>query len=859
MTSSTDTLEKEIVTNLLLVDDRPQNLLALEAILEPLGQNLVRAYSGEEALKHLLRSDFAVILLDVQMPGLDGFETARLIKERERSRHIPIIFLTAISKEEQFVFKGYTVGAVDYMSKPFDPDILRSKVSVFVDLYRKNEQIRRQSELLRQSEQRERQREVAELKRVGEQRYKQLAESMPQIVWTSAADGTPLYFNQRWFDFTGLGPAESLERGWERVVHADDYPSYVEHWQRAVRDETDLEGMYRFRRAADGAYRWHLVRAVAVRDENGAIASWIGTCTDIDDRKRGEESLTLLVEASTLLTSSLDYRHALANVAHLTVPALADWCVFEVTEDDGSVRRLAAVHQDERKSEVLRNIALHLPCDTSGDIGPDRLARTGEAVHLARVLDEDLAELAGGEEQIGALRGLGIRSYMCVPLVARGRALGSMTFVTAESGRVFVEADLSLAQDIARRAALAVDNAQLYEIAQRERERLAEANRAKDEFLAIVSHELRTPLNSMLGWTQLLRTGKLDEALFDRAMETIERNAKSQAQLINDLLDVSRIITGKLQLKIRPVRPEAVVRNVLDSVRPALKAKSIELTTDLDESLGVISGDADRLQQIVWNLVSNAIKFTPTGGHIAVSMHSDEEDGVTIVVSDTGTGIESDFLPFVFDRFRQADASSTRTYGGLGLGLSIVRHLVELHGGHVSAASEGANAGSTFTVTLPIVRPAVVDEPGDAVHHDTHNASKPDRALDGLRILIVEDEQDGKDVLKLTLERLGAVTFAVSSAAEAIEFIDGELPDLLLSDIGLPGESGYDLIRKVREREPSRGGQIPAVAITAYAAEQDRMRALAAGFQRHIPKPVDPKDLVAAIRELFHTEPQSDR
>jgi PAS domain S-box-containing protein len=837
-----------IKSDILLVDDRPQNLLALEAILEPLGQRLVRANSGEEALKCLLRSDFAVILLDVQMPGIDGFETARLIKERERSRHIPIIFLTAISKDEQFVFKGYTVGAVDYISKPFDPDILRSKVAVFVDLFKKTEQLRRQAEMLQLSERREREREVDELKRAGERRYKQLAESMPQIVWTAATDGTYTYFNQRWFDFSGLSLAESTRLGLAHLLHADDYVAYTENWARAVREGEDFEGMYRFKRAGDGAYRWHLVRAIAVRDENDKIASWIGTSTDIDDRKRGEEALSLLAEASTALTSSLDYRRALADVGRLTVPAIADWCLFEVLEDDGSVRRVAAVHQDAEKAELLRDMAARFPYDPEADTHSERVFRTGRAVRIDVVGDEDLAGLAASAGQLDALRGLGIGSYMCVPLLARGRSLGTMTFVTTEEGRSFSEADLTLAEDLARRAALAVDNAQLYEVAQRERERLAEANRAKDEFLAIVSHELRTPLNSMLGWTQLLRTGKLDDALFERAMETIERKAKSQAQLINDLLDVSRIITGKLRLKVGTVDPAAIVHSALDSVRPAIKAKGIELTTDLDETVVAVSGDPDRLQQVVWNLLSNAIKFTPAGGRIDVSMRRDGDD-VVIAVADSGLGIRRDFLPYVFDRFRQADASSTRSFGGLGIGLSIVRNLVELHGGDVRAESEGEGKGATFVVRLPVGVAREVDE----VEVRDAGAIEPSgsgRELAGLSILLVEDEEDGKEVLKLTLDRFGAVTRAVSSAAEALAAFEAHPPDVLLSDIGLPGASGYELIRQVRERGAVRGGDIPAVAVTAFASEKDRARALAAGFDRHVAKPVDPADLISIIRGL---------
>lgn len=837
--------ESAIRTSILAVDDRPQNLVALEAILEPLGQDVVKAHSGEEALKHLLKSDFAVILLDVQMPGLDGFETARLIKEREKSRHIPIIFLTAISKDENFVFKGYTVGAVDYISKPFDPDILRSKVSVFVDLYRKNEQIRQQAEALRLSQEREREREVAELKRAGERRYKQLAESMPQMVSTAQLDGTHVYFNQRWFDYTGLTPDESLARGWAASIHSDDLAACDEQWRRAVETGQNFETMCRFRRI-DSAYRWHLLRGIPLRDERGAIASWIVTYTDIDDRKRAEEALRLLAEASTLLSASLDYHATLQSVAQLAVPAFADLVTVSVVEESGEVRPYAVVHHDARRVAELELFAEQFPFGHESTDFLSRVLRTGESVVLPDSDEVALSSIAGSPEQLEALERLGVCALISTPLVARGRALGAVTLAMSDSGRTYSAPDLSLAEDLARRASAAIDNARLYQIAERERERLEEANRAKDEFLAVVSHELRTPLNDMLGWTQLLRTGRLDEALFHRAVDTIERNAKSQAQLIGDLLDVSRIITGKLQLKIRRVEIENVLRAAIDSVRPALTAKNVDLSVAVDPDVAPIAGDPDRLQQVVWNLLSNAIKFTGGNGRIELTARC-EDGAVAIAVKDTGAGIRPDFLPYVFDRFRQADSSSTRAAGGLGLGLSIVKHLVELHGGSVAAWSKGEGEGAVFTVRIPFVEPPAVDE--EPNERDS-TPSGEHAMLRGLRIVIVEDEEDGKEALRLMLERLGATTFAVDSAADALDLLDREVPDVLLSDIGLPGESGYDLIAKIRRLDADSGGRVPAIALTAYASQSDRERALEAGFDDHLAKPIDPGRLIAAIRDL---------
>ena len=433
---------------------------------------------------------------------------------------------------------------------------------------------------------------------------------------------------------------------------------------------------------------------------------------------------------------------------------------------------------------------------------------------------------------------------------------------TAELQRMYQDLEVLVEQ---RTAELSIANEELKkeirtrEWAERERARLLvleqearkqaeEANRLKDEFLATLSHELRTPLNAILGWTQVLRTGRLDEATSTRALETIERNAKAQAQLISDLLDVSRIITGKLRLELRPVELPRIIDAVLDSIRPAADAKEIRLEISLDPLRSPILGDADRLQQVVWNLLSNAIKFTPKGGRVSVRLET-TPGSAAIRVADTGAGIRPDFLPYVFDRFRQAESAITRSHGGLGLGLSIVRHLVELHGGTVEVESEGEGKGATFTVRIPVradLAPSLAagraaagagPSPWDSTH------------LDGVHVLVVEDEVDTRDLLAMSLEQCGARVTAVGTVAEALAAL-GTLPDVLISDIGLPVEDGYSLLRKIRLLDPSRGGDIPAAALTAYARAEDRLKALEAGFQTHLPKPIDPGELVATVARL---------
>lgn len=383
---------------------------------------------------------------------------------------------------------------------------------------------------------------------------------------------------------------------------------------------------------------------------------------------------------------------------------------------------------------------------------------------------------------------------------------------------------------------------------------LREANRIKDEFLATVSHELRTPLNSILGWAQLMRTGTLDETASIRALGTIERNTKSLAQIIDDLLDVSRIITGKLRLDVSPIDLGPVVEAALEAVRPATDAKSIQLQVSLEPRVGLISGDPSRLQQVVWNLLSNAIKFTPSGGKVEIRFER-IDSSARITITDTGEGISEEFLPYVFDRFRQADSTFARLHGGLGLGLAIVRHLVEMHGGTVSANSEARGKGSTFVATFPLLNARSSEYADSEV---TTYALKPARVdakdLSGLRVMIVDDERDAREVLVATLEQRGAEVTAVSSAAEALETLasasNSSFPDVLVSDIGMPGKDGFDLIAGVRAMEPERGGRIPAIALTAYARAEDRARVLAAGFQRHVAKPVEPATLATAVLNL---------
>jgi PAS domain S-box-containing protein len=427
--------------------------------------------------------------------------------------------------------------------------------------------------------------------------------------------------------------------------------------------------------------------------------------------------------------------------------------------------------------------------------------------------------------------------------------------IETEKGRLV----LSSIVDITERRRAEVERERLLELERRARQEAEEANRLKDEFLATLSHELRTPLTAMLGWTRMLRTRQLDENTSQHALETIERNVRAQTQLIEDLLDVSRIITGKLRLDTRPVELVPVIEAAIDSIQPAAEAKEIILERALDATASPVLGDAARLQQVVWNLLSNAVKFTPRGGRVRVSLER-VESYAAVTVMDTGEGIRQEFLPYVFDRFRQADSSSTRLHGGLGLGLAIVRHLVELQGGVVVATSDGLRRGASFTVRLPLMavnirRPEMPAEvgSGDGDRSDGEILECPP-LLQGVRVLVVDDEADARQLLSTILAKCEADVETAAGVRQAIEAARREPPDVLVSDIGMPDEDGYGLLQRLRADENPRLKSLPAVALTGYASEEDRARALKAGFQIHLAKPVDPQALLAAVEQLVKKE-----
>ncbi len=610
---------------------------------------------------------------------------------------------------------------------------------------------------------------------------------------------------------------------------------------------------------ADGRVLRLLEYAVPLFDEQGRPRGSVGAFLDITERKRIEEEraqllereqaaraeaeaaerrAAFLAEASAMLAASLDYETTLKNVARLVVPTFADACLVTVLEEDGTIRRLAAAHADSAKEKLLYEMYQRYQPDLN-ELSPiHKVLRRGQPEVVTEIPDSTLQLIARDHEHLELLREIGFKSYLVAPLLAHGRTLGAITLLTGEKRSRLSTADLPFAEDLAYRCALAICNARLYHEAQA-------ANRAKDEFLAIVSHELRTPLTAILGWSRILSAGKLDEAKAAQALAAIDRNAKAQAQLIDDLLDVSRIITGKLQLDLRPIELVSTIEAAIEAVRPAAEAKSIELEAQLDQAAGVVSGDSYRLRQVVWNLLSNAIKFTPPAGRVKILLRR-EADQATIIVSDTGQGISPDFLPHVFERFRQADSTTTRTHSGLGLGLAIVRYLVEQHGGTVQASSPGLGQGATFTVKLPILAYEGQSLPlrPPRLPHDSL------AMLKGLRVLVVDDEVETCQLLSLMLAGYGAQVKTASSATEALEQLQHWRPDVLLSDLGMPGEDGYELVRKLRASTSDSSSELLAIALSAYAGTEARKQALEAGFQLHLSKPITHDFLASVIANL---------
>ncbi len=690
--------------------------------------------------------------------------------------------------------------------------------------------------------------ESEDARQKSEQKFSTLAEVVPQLVWMAEADGFISWYNRNWFEYTGTAPEDMEGWGWQSVHDPEILPQVITRWQTSIETGEPFEMEFPLK-GADGKFRWFLTRVNPLRDESGQIVRWFGTNTDVDEQRRIDRRNRFIIEIDEAVRPLETPQEITLTLARLLGEHLgADRCAY------------AEVEADEDHFFIPGD---YTRGDTHSIVGRYRMADFGaEVLRLMRenqtyVVHDVNTDPQVSEADLAAYRLTSIQAVICVPLHKNGRYSACMA-VHQKVPREWLPEEIELVSFVANRFWESIERARvlksLHESLDREQEarQIAEqANRIKDEFLATLSHELRTPLNAILGWAQMLQTLNLGETETKKALAIIERSARSQNQLIDDLLDVSRIITGKLRLDVSVVDLPSVITAAVDAARPAAEAKNIRLQTLLDPQAGPISGDPDRLQQVVWNLLSNAVKFTPKDGRVQVRLER-VNSHVEIVVSDTGKGIEAEFLPFVFDRFRQSDGSMTRRHGGLGLGLAIVRQLVELHGGIVSVESAGDAQGAAFTVNLPLL--PIRREPASDVPR-VHPAAKTEvpvnhlTELFGVRVLLVDDESDSRDVLKLVLDSCGANVVTASSAAEAFEKTRSGNFDVIISDIGMPDEDGFSLIGRIREL-PGEQGKIPAIALTAYARAEDRIQALRSGFQMHISKPVESSELIVTVANL---------
>jgi len=798
----------EAPKRILIVDDERHNRQLLEVILAREGFVTMTATSGEEALATLAQEVPDLILLDIMMPGMDGYEVARTIKENAAFRRVPIILITALDDRNARVL-ALSCGAEDFLTKPVDRSELCARVKS--ELAKREDpaivprnapleaEVQRRKEL--EESFREREAELVEF-------FENAAEGLDQL----APDGTILWANRAEAGLLGYARYEYIGHNIAEF-HADaDVIVSILARLRAGEAIQDHEARLRCK---DGTIKHVLLHANVLRREGQIVHSRCFT-RDITDRKRAEDALRAKKDELDATVRQLNAILQQMPSAVIVVEAASGNLVL--SNDKNAV----IFRQTEPPLGGLTHNASFVGLHADGRVIESHEWPLSRSVRAGEVITGEEADILRGDGTRGTIR------INAAPI--RGDD-GTIAFGVATYEDVTEEV---LAKRKIEAMLLELENASL----------------VKDEFLATISHELRTPLNAVLGWVRMLRSDTLPPDKRERALEIIERNANAQALLIEDLLDVSRIVSGKLRLDVGAVDLTGVVANAVDTVRPAADAKSVTIHQTIDPSAGPILGDAERLQQITWNLLSNAVKFTPTNGAVRIAVRR-RESFVEIIVADSGQGIAFGSLSKIFERFRQVDAAPSRKHGGLGLGLAISRQLVELHGGTITVESEGLGRGATFIVCLPISplrSPSVVRSP--ALRPDATAEHPQLQNLDGVRVLVVDDEPDARELLSEVLTSCKASVVTAGSVDEALRLVKAGRPDVVVSDIGMPGEDGYALIRRLRALPASEGGRTPAVALTAYARFEDRTKALIAGFNMHVPKPVEPAELLAVLASL---------
>lgn len=653
--------------------------------------------------------------------------------------------------------------------------------------------------------------------REAELRFRHLADTAPAILWVTEADGSCSFLSSGWYQYTGQLEAQALGFGWLSATHPEDAGPSQDAFLKANERHEPFTLEYRIRRA-DGAYHWAIDAGRPRFDSNGRFLGYVGSVFDVDDLINAREGLREQRRAADELSERL--RLALQS-------SKAGWFDWSAPTDlnvwSDELQRLYGFQPGEFGGRSEDWLASLVPEDQ--DAGREAIARSLQSGEFA-------LEFRIRRHDTGEVRWMDGRGKVFFDDAGQALRMVGINVDITERKAAEAERDRLLASERAARA-----EAEL-------------ASRLKDDFLATLSHELRTPLQAISGWAQLMRGGKLPDVDMRHAVEVINRNAAAQHQLIEDLLDMSRIISGKVRLDVQQVDLAGVVSAAVQSTLPTAQTKGVQLEQILDPLTGLVSGDPNRLQQVVWNLLTNAVKFTPKGGRVQVTLER-VNSHLEITVSDTGIGIQPEFLPHVFDRFRQADAGTARRYGGLGLGLSIVKQLVEMHNGQVRAKSAGTGKGSAFIITLPLV-PVSAEKPTQShpkteLQPENDTTALPD--LGGLLVLVVDDEPDSRDLIHRVLERAGARVITAGSAAEGLSTVLRERPGLIVSDIGMPVEDGYAFIQKVRALEGDLS-KTPAVAVTAFARSEDRRRVVRAGFQSHIAKPMDASELIEIVGSL---------
>jgi PAS domain S-box-containing protein len=768
----------ESKAGVLLVDDRDANLLALEVILGDLGHDLVEARSGEEALRLLLNRDFAVVLLDVQMDGLDGFETAKLIRSLQRSKHTPIIFLTAYGDDPLDVEKAYGLGAVDYLVKPLLPVVVRAKVAGFVELYRKTEQVKRQAEQLREMERREFERKLAD----ENARFRALTDHSSDAVTLVGPDGTVLYSSPSSRHVLGYESDEFLGRSGFEIVHPDDLPRVGERLADLVRTPGATMSSELRTRHKDGSWRWVECVGTNLLAEP-AVGAVVVNFRDITERHQATEALRESEQRFARFMQQL--------------PGLA-W----IKDSEGRY-----VYANDAAEKAFGTPRTKLYGKTDDEVFPPEVA--------AQFKENDRRALASGTgvrvieslEHADGIMHHSLVSKFPIPRPGEAMLVGGIAF------------------DITDRMQM--------------EETLREADRRKDEFLATLAHELRNPLAPLRNGLQLLRLAGDDRRLLEEAQSMMERQLAQMVRLVDDLLDVSRITRGKLQLRRERVELANVVQSAVESSRPLIEASGHELTVCLPPAPVYLEADPTRLAQVFGNLLNNAAKYTNRGGQIRLTAARRRSE-VVVSVQDSGIGISAEHLPRLFEMFSQAVPALERSHGGLGIGLTLVKSLVEMHGGCVEARSEGPDRGSEFVIRLPVLpsNSALAVENGE----DMPRAHRPGPSR---RVLIVDDNVDAAESLALLMKGVGHEVCTAYDGPSALRAAGAFRPDTVLLDLGLPGMSGIEVAERLR-REP-RLEKALLIAVTGFGQQEDQRRTRQAGFDAHLVKPVEPDAIFALL------------